>query len=83
MKLIKCKKNGCIKTVPENIYLSNWKNFGFEIIDDKKQEDVEQSASSFNFEEMDFHELKKLASEKGINTYKMKKEEIINKLKEL
>jgi hypothetical protein len=36
-----------------------------------------------DYAEMDFQSLKSLASEKGINTYRMKKAEIINELQRL
>ena len=91
MKLIHCKKHGCHKMIPENVYLSKWKALGFEIVGDTA--DVVSSSNipeaikpnkdesqKIDYNNITFAELKKLAKEKNIDTYKIKKEDLIKAL---
>ena len=47
----------------------------------KQQNDKQEQPKGYN--SFSWPELKQLASDKGINTYSMKKEEVINALKDL
>jgi hypothetical protein len=82
MNLIHCSKEGCHKIIPEDVYIKSWKSLGFKIIEDTN--DVSSIVlSSDDYDKLSFQDLKKIAKEKGINTYKMKQEEIIEAIRKL
>lgn len=87
MKLIHCRKDGCDKVVPETVYLNKWKALGFKILEDTSigvsSIDLPEDKPQEDFDNMEWHELKKYASQKGINTYKKGRDEIIQSLTEL
>ena len=86
--LVHIKSRGCHKYVTNEDFLSIWKRLGFEIVEDTA--DVVSSSIipeaiesiKIDYSKMSFVELKKLAKESNIDTYKIKKEDIIKALQE-
>lgn len=52
----------------------------FEVVEDEKEESKKEKEDEKVLSDMSYQELKKLASEKGINTYKKKKSDLLAEL---